>query len=553
MKRNVLLFPVLLGLFTAPFSALGWMSGIALLGWATTGAAQTVPPVGPIDITGVPAEAPRLGDRLSQADLLLLDRSTQITEGERVFSTPFNSLDGLGNKLPALQNNGRFRRMAGMDSQTCLECHSLGSTRRIPARFSVGGAGGVSQTAFPNVVAPDMRDNGQGWADIQGNGEKPARMINPPFVFGSGGVELLAKEMTAQLQRRLAKAMLPKNKGKRLALRAKGVSFGFITVTNGNVDTSEIEGVGEDLVVRPFGRKGCCSTVRVFDIGALVFHHGMEPVEVDPLNHDPDGDGVIDEILEGELSAMHIFQVSSARPRTAALSEQASKGQQVFEDFGCAICHIPTLKTNRTALPLALPEDPTDPFDRNDNKKDIYAQIDLLHAGFEAAGDGLSVPLFADLKLHDMGPRLAEAVPYEGIDARPPRRSTVAGGSAIEAASARQIFGSTVLSVDNTGVARRLSGNAPRAETDESANVTMVGPERFFTTARLWGVADTAPYLHDGRAATLTEAILFHGGEATRAQQKFEAAAPRKRRQLLAFLRHLRTPTNKELKQAQEP
>jgi CxxC motif-containing protein (DUF1111 family) len=33
-------------------------------------------------------------------------------------------------------------------------------------------------------------------------------------------------------------------------------------------------------------------------------------------------------------------------------------------------------------------------------------------------------------------------------------------------------------------------------------------------TRPLWGVADTAPYLHDGRAATLHDAIVLHGGEA---------------------------------------
>ena len=32
-------------------------------------------------------------------------------------------------------------------------------------------------------------------------------------------------------------------------------------------------------------------------------------------------------------------------------------------------------------------------------------------------------------------------------------------------------------------------------------------------TPPLWGVADSAPYLHDGRAATLAEAIKLHAGQ----------------------------------------
>ncbi len=65
---------------------------------------------------------------------------------------------------------------------------------------------------------------------------------------------------------------------------------------------------------------------------------------------------------------------------------------------------------------------------------------------------------------------------------------------------------------------------------------------REFTTARLWGVADTAPYLHDGRATTLTEAILLHGGEAQEPRDNFAALSAADREELLKFLRSLRTP-----------
>ena len=56
------------------------------------------------------------------------------------------------------------------------------------------------------------------------------------------------------------------------------------------------------------------------------------------------------------------------------------------------------------------------------------------------------------------------------------------------------------------------------AELSES---TGGGLDRWFTTARLWGVADSAPYLHDGRATTLADAIRMHGGEAEDARGAF--------------------------------
>jgi CxxC motif-containing protein (DUF1111 family) len=61
-------------------------------------------------------------------------------------------------------------------------------------------------------------------------------------------------------------------------------------------------------------------------------------------------------------------------------------------------------------------------------------------------------------------------------------------------------------------------------------------------TPPLWGVADSAPYLHDGRAKNLEEAIQAHGGQGARAANAFTALRPIERQQLLAFLRTLRAP-----------
>ncbi len=61
-------------------------------------------------------------------------------------------------------------------------------------------------------------------------------------------------------------------------------------------------------------------------------------------------------------------------------------------------------------------------------------------------------------------------------------------------------------------------------------------------TPPLWGVADSAPYMHDGRAATLEEAIKLHGGHGASAAQNFANAGEKKQRQLIAFLKTLRAP-----------
>jgi CxxC motif-containing protein (DUF1111 family) len=61
-------------------------------------------------------------------------------------------------------------------------------------------------------------------------------------------------------------------------------------------------------------------------------------------------------------------------------------------------------------------------------------------------------------------------------------------------------------------------------------------------TAPLWGVADSAPYLHDGRAATFEEAIALHGGEASEVAARFRNLGPDERAAIVAFLKTLRAP-----------
>ena len=61
-------------------------------------------------------------------------------------------------------------------------------------------------------------------------------------------------------------------------------------------------------------------------------------------------------------------------------------------------------------------------------------------------------------------------------------------------------------------------------------------------TAPLWGIGLAAKvnghagYLHDGRARTLSEAVLWHGGEARRARDRFAALPAEERKALIDYL-----------------
>ncbi|GJM10524.1 MAG: thiol oxidoreductase [Lysobacteraceae bacterium] len=433
--------------------------------------------------------------------------------GLDVFSTPFNTHDGMGDgaydaneseprlpgQRPTLQGNGLILRLNGLDAQSCNECHTIVSNKSRPPELGIGGVGGMVQNAIilPTVIDvadstddrtqpvaghdPDMPMVPDGVADFNG------RFANPPFLFGGGGVEMLAKEMTIDLQRKLryARAAAP---GSEFRLRTHGVDFGtLVRRADGTVDLSGVEGLGfvdndhraaEDvLVVRPFGRKGENFSMRDFDRGAMMFHFGIQPVEVVGQDVDDDRDGVVNEVTVGEMTALHMFDVNNPPPYQEALNRDERAGRALFASIGCADCHRPQIRTRSTRLPMAFPEVASDPY------ANVYAYVNLVRVGFSPSDHGgVVVPLYSDLKRHKMGAALAE---------------TFEGG--------------------------------------EIANDE-------FITARLWGIADTAPYLHDGRATTLREAIEYHGGEAEVARDGFLGLSSEQQSQLLAFLDQLRTP-----------
>lgn len=82
----------------------------------------------------------------------------------------------------------------------------------------------------------------------------------------------------------------------------------------------------------------------------------------------------------------------------------------------------------------------------------------------------------------------------------------------------------------------------PRGEVPESDDLHWDAFQREWRTPPLWGVADTAPYLHDGRAETLEDAILWHSGEAESSRARYSDLSRQQRNLVLAFLSSLRAP-----------
>lgn len=61
-------------------------------------------------------------------------------------------------------------------------------------------------------------------------------------------------------------------------------------------------------------------------------------------------------------------------------------------------------------------------------------------------------------------------------------------------------------------------------------------------TPPLWGLRDSAPYLHDGRALSLEQAVALHGGQGAASVYRFRALGPGQKSKVLAFLNSLTAP-----------
>jgi hypothetical protein len=405
--------------------------------------------------------------------------------GDELFSYLFRPENGWGNgptDRSAIDYTPHLRRVhqgaaGGPDAFGCFSCHSKGGP---------DGAGTQTQNAF-----------------MRGDGERivGADQRNPPHVLGMGPVALLAREMTTALQKQGAAAReRAKAEGHRVeqALVAKGVAFGRVAAEpDGSLDTSAVEGVDPDLTIRPFGWKGHSATLRDIAEESLHLHQGLlskriqlairdGTLDAAPYGkgpwYDVDQDGVSLEIDDGMLTTVVGYlaqlEVPIIRPpRDPSLLDAFAAGRTTFDRIGCAGCHVPTLELDESKFDARQPHDP----DRAPFVVDVAKDGDepKIEPKYAERVTSYLVHLFSDLKRHDMGSGLATPAPQGTI------------------------------------------------------------PASVFLTRPLWGLAETAPYLHDGRAPTIHEAIVLHGGEATAARDAYLALDERGRAGVRVFLASL--------------
>lgn len=183
------------------------------------------------------------------------------------------------------------------------------------------------------------------------------------------------------------------------------------------------------------------------------------------------------ELSETQLARVTLYTRLLAPPARRDWQEpEVLRGRELFMQIGCAACHVPSLRT-------------AEPAQTKTGRHDLLPEL-----------AGQTIRPFTDLLLHDMGPELADGAP--------------------EAA------------------------HGPGAAGGTEASNRPVEPGEW-RTAPLWGLGLLARVnghlhlLHDGRARTIEEAILWHGGESAGSRDRFVELSPDQQAALLRFLESL--------------
>jgi len=405
-----------------------------------------------------------------------------VRRGRQLFQRKFTREQGQGpNNSDGVGDINANNAIGAGLSDSCALCHGR-------PRGSAGVGGNV-------VTRPDSRD--------------------APHLFGLGLKEMLADEITTDLRAVRDQAIAFARQTHHPVTRrldSKGISFGRLTANpDGSVDYSKVEGIDPDLRVKPFFAEGSTISIREFIVGALHNEMGLEdssdpdlltaslgervvtPAGMvldgskDKISKPPLPDGQNgNEIDPALVDFLEFYLLNYFKPAHLQQNQTTERGRRVFDQIGCASCHVADLTINHDRR-VADVETVYDPVHGTFNS--LFATATpLIRTVDDGTGLGaLKVPLgnwfmvkdiYTDFKRHDVG-----ATFYE----------------------------------------RNWDG-------------TM---QTVFLTRPLWGVGSTGPYGHDGRSMTLDDVILRHGGEAQASRDAYAALHSRDSDALIKFLNSL--------------
>jgi hypothetical protein len=450
-----------------------------------------------------------------------------IDYGKKLFSANWTQQDGggrpltkgtgktLSDAMTPLVGARSFNRISGPDANSCAGCHN--------APFSTAGGGGdfvgsvfVLGQRF-DFVTFDSKDKvpTKGFVDERSQPVSLNNVANlraTTGMFGAGYIEMLAREITEDLQS-IRDSM---HRGESRVLISKGINFGRLTHhADGLWDVKQVVGLPRasvltatpqdppSLVVRPWHQAGNVVSLREFTNNALNQHHGIQTTERFGIDTDPDGDGIANEMTRADVTALTVYQAvlqvpGRVIPNDPEIESAILNGEKLFEQIGCGACHIPALPLSKRNWTYTEPN----PYNPATNFREGQAQtisIDLNDLALpqprlkptSPTADWLMVPVFTDFKLHDI------TDPHDDYGVEPLDMN------------------------QNVWSPKFVAGN------------------RRFLTKRLWGCANEPPFFHHGLFTTLRQSVLAHSGEALIPRRAFQELSEYDQDSLIEFLKSL--------------
>ena len=478
-----------------------------------------------------------------------------IQYGARLFNAKFTIQEGAGR--PQSKGTGapisdsssplvfprNFDRISSPEANACSGCHNA----------PVSGAGGdrvtevfVLAQRFDHLTFDHSDDTPtRGAKDESGNFVTLDNATDDRKTIGmngSGFVEMLARQMTADLQ--AERDLTPP--GRSIQLNSKGVSFGILTHSlDGSWDASNVQGLPApslggalpSLIIRPLHQVGNVISIRQFSNNAFNHHHGMQSEERFGLGIDADGDGIVNELTTADLTAVSLFQATlpvpgRVIPNNPGIERAVVKGEHLFNKIGCNSCHIealPLTAGNNPGLPgqpgwiyfepnpynpgqMGIPNSPnlrcppSNPLDCSRGSANYPVSAPALTVDLtsdelplprlHAHGGVVMVAAYTDLKLHDM--HNPKSDPKTDPECEP------------------------------------LDQNQPAGSTGFFA------PNCKFITRKLWGFYNQGgAFMHHGKFTTAREAVEAHDGEALSQRLAFDALPADLQNDLIEFLKSL--------------
>ena len=448
-----------------------------------------------------------------------------LEHGKLLFTANWTEQEGGGR--PLTKGNGKdlsdpanplvgdrsFNRISAPDANSCYGCHN--------APYGIPGGGGDFVT---NVFVLGQRFD---FLTFDRTDELPTRgavdenkapvtlqsaadLRATTGLFGAGYIEMLARQMTAELQAIRDSMELGETK----PLVAKGVSFGTLTrKKDGSWDTSKVEGLPRasiiaptpvarpNLILRPWHQASNVVSIREFSNNAFNQHHGIQSTERFGVDTDPDGDGFVNELTRADVTAVSLFQAVMAVPgrvipNDREIEQAVLNGERVFEQIGCSTCHVPRLPLDHKGNTYSEPNPYNPPTNlQPGTTKTIEVDLNSPELPLPRLSPDPTnpeivwVPAYTDLRLHDIsGP---------------------------------------------------ADGGEPLDQNQTPWTPKFLDGNRRFLTKRLWGSANEPPFFHHGFFTTLRQSVLAHSGEALQSRRQFENCKEYDQDSLIEFLKTL--------------